>query len=62
MGNLRLIRRRLARLWLQRRLREVAVAVVLTIAAAGFIAGALLRGDGSERAPTHLSARKPATP
>lgn len=58
MGNVRLIRRRLARLWLQRRVREVAVAVVLTIAALGFIAGAFLRGEGSDRGQTHVSARK----
>ena len=60
MANFRFIRRRLARLWLQRRMREVAVAVVLTIAAAGFIAGAFLRDDSAERATTHVSARKNA--
>lgn len=41
-------------------MREVAVAVVLTIAAVGFIAGAFLRGDGAERGATHISARKGA--
>jgi hypothetical protein len=60
MRNVRLIRRRLARLWLQRRMREVAVAVVLTIAAAGFIAGTFLRGQNAERGATHVSARKGA--
>jgi hypothetical protein len=60
MGNARLIRRRLARLWKQRRVREVAVAVVLTVAALGFIAGAFLRGESAERGPTHVSARKGA--
>ena len=58
MGNVRFIRRRLTRFWLQRRTREVAVAVVITIAAAGFIAGAFLRGESAERGPTHISARK----
>lgn len=62
MGNVRFIRRRLARFWLQRRTREVAVAVVLTLAAVGFIAGAFLRGDTAERGATHVSARKNATP
>lgn len=41
-------------------MREVAVAVVLTIAAAGFIAGAFLRGDGAERGTAQVSARKNA--
>ena len=43
-------------------MREVAVAVVLTIAAATFIAGAFLRGDHTDRGTTHVSARKNTTP
>jgi hypothetical protein len=41
--------------------REVALAVMLTVAAIAFIAAALLRGDGSspETAP-YATARKPA--
>jgi hypothetical protein len=63
MGNLKYMRRRLMRLWLQRRTREVAVAVALTVAAAGFIAGTLLRSDsGADRTATHISARKNTAP
>lgn len=62
MANVRFIRRRLARLWLQRRTREVAVAMVLTIAALAFIAGTFLRGDGPDRGTTHVSARKSTAP
>jgi hypothetical protein len=44
-----------------RRIREIALAVLLTIAAAGFIAAALLRGDGgSPRTPGVETARKPS--
>jgi hypothetical protein len=41
--------------------REIAIAVVLTIAAAAFITAALLRGSGAPDAtPTYETARKPA--
>ena len=36
--------------------------MVLTIAAAAFIAGAFLRSESAERGTTHVSARKSATP
>lgn len=63
MITIRYMRTRGMRLWRQRRTREVAVAVVLTIAAAGFITVAMLRGDNAaERGATHVSARKAATP
>ena len=55
-------RRRLARLWLHRRGREVALAALLTIAAAGFMTVALLRGDTGSDRPTHTAIRKPMTP
>jgi hypothetical protein len=41
--------------------REIALAVVLTVAAAAFITAALLRGDGRPGAPAFETARKPAT-
>lgn len=63
MSTLRYMRTRGIRLWRQRRTREVAVAVVLTIAAAGFITVAMLRGEtGSDRTSTHVSSRKALTP
>ena len=43
--------------WVQ----EIAIAVLLTLAAAGFIAAALLHGNGvSKSAPSFETARKPA--
>jgi len=43
--------------------REIAIAVLLTVAAAGFIAAALLRGNGaSQSSPVFETARKPAGP
>lgn len=50
-----------ARFWLQRRTREIAIAVVLTVAAAGFITVAMLRGEPAGDHATHASARKAAT-
>jgi len=49
---------RRARRWV----REVVLAVMLTIAAAAFITAALLRGNGAPQgAPPFETARKPAT-
>ncbi len=62
MGTLKKLRRRLARLWLQSRHREVALAVLLTIAAAGFMTVALLRSEPGPDRPTHSAQRKPANP
>ena len=43
--------------------REIAIAVLLTVAAAGFITAALLRGHGApESARSFETARKPAGP
>ena len=42
--------------------REIVIAALLTIAAAGFITAALLRGNGSPPAAPYETARKPATP
>jgi hypothetical protein len=42
-----------------RRLKEILLAVFLTAAAAGFIAAALLRDEGSPGAPSVEAARKP---
>jgi hypothetical protein len=40
--------------------REIAIAVLLTVAAAGFITAALLRGNGaSQSSPSFETARKP---
>jgi hypothetical protein len=53
--------------WLRRRhlrrwYKEIALAVALTIAAAAFIAGAFLRGDGTVPDASQLvTARKPPT-
>ena len=45
-----------ARRWV----REIAIAVVLTIAAAAFITAALVRGSGApESTPSYETARKP---
>lgn len=41
------------------RMREIALAVLLTVAAVGFIAAALLRGDGGQGPSTAETARKP---
>lgn len=62
MGTLKKMRRRLARLWLQRRHREVALAVVLTIAAAIFMTVAMLRSEPDKDRPTHSAQRKAANP
>jgi len=41
--------------------REIAIAVLLTVAAAGFITAALLRGNGaSQSSQSFETARKPA--
>ena len=41
--------------------REIAIAVVLTIAAVAFITAALLRGNGApDKTPSYETARKPA--
>ena len=41
--------------------REIAIAVLLTVAAAGFITAALLRGNGAPHSPPSFeTARKPA--
>jgi hypothetical protein len=41
--------------------REIAIAVLLTVAAAGFITAALVRGNGvSQSSPSFETARKPA--
>jgi hypothetical protein len=41
--------------------REIAIAVLLTVAAAGFITAALLRDNGaSQSSPSFETARKPA--
>jgi len=41
--------------------REITIAVLLTVAAAGFITAALLRGNGaSQGSPSFETARKPA--
>ncbi len=49
--------RRRAKRWA----REIALALLLTIAAAAFITVALLRGDGSPQSgPTYETARKPS--
>jgi cytochrome bd-type quinol oxidase subunit 2 len=43
--------------------REIAIAVLLTVAAAGFITVALVRGNGgSHTPPSFETARKPAGP
>ena len=43
-------------------MREIVIAALLTVAAVGFIAAALLRGDGgSPAAPSYETARKPPT-
>jgi hypothetical protein len=56
-GGERTSRRRVRR-WA----REIVIAALLTIAAAAFIATALLRGDGAgPRAPAFETARKPPT-
>jgi hypothetical protein len=48
-----------ARRWM----REIVIAVLLTVAAIGFITAALLRGNGAPgSAPPFETARKPATP
>jgi hypothetical protein len=60
MERLRLLRERLARLGVRRWGREILLAVLLTIAAAGFIAAALLgRGSGSENDSAYETATKP---
>ncbi|MBO0741236.1 MAG: hypothetical protein J2P51_07400, partial [Hyphomicrobiaceae bacterium] len=41
--------------------REIAIAVLLTVAAAGFITAALMRGNsGSQTPPSFETARKPS--
>ena len=41
--------------------REIAIAVLLTVAAAGFIAAALVRGSGGSQTPASFeTARKPS--
>jgi hypothetical protein len=52
------MRRFLARLWLPRREREVALAVVLTIAAVSFMTLAMVRSGTPDR-PTQTAIRKP---
>jgi hypothetical protein len=60
MEQLRLLRERLARLGVRRWGREILLAVLLTIAAAAFIAAALLgRGVGSESDSAYETATKP---
>jgi hypothetical protein len=49
---------RRARRWM----REIVIAALLTVAAIGFIAAALLRGNGGPSpAPSYETARKPPT-
>lgn len=52
------MRRFLARLWLPRRDGEVALAVVLTVAAVGFMTLAMVRSGTADR-PTQTAIRKP---
>ena len=60
MERLRLLLGRLAKLGVGRWGREILLAVLLTIAAAGFIAAALLgRGSGSESGSAYETATKP---
>jgi len=40
--------------------REIAIAVLLTLAAAGFITAALVRGNSGSHPPSFETARKPA--
>jgi hypothetical protein len=41
--------------------REIAIAVLLTLAAAGFITAALMHGNGASKSPSSFeTARKPA--
>jgi hypothetical protein len=54
----RTLRRQFARLWLHGRSREIAVAVVLTVAAVGFMTLAIYRGNGGVDRPTHTAIRK----
>ena len=55
-------RERWVRSRVRRRAKEIALALLLTIAAAAFITAALLRGNGSpDGAPSFETARKPPT-
>jgi hypothetical protein len=63
--NLAMQRLRYLREWIRRRrikrwVREITLAVVLTIAAAVFIVVAVVRGDSGQNAP-YATARKPAS-
>jgi hypothetical protein len=55
-------RERWVRSRVRRRAKEIALALLLTIAAAAFITAALLRGNGApDGAPPFETARKPPT-
>ncbi len=59
MGTLKKqLRRRVARVLLHSRQREIALAIVLTLAAAGFMTVAMLRSGASGDTQTQTSARK----
>ena len=59
MGTLeKQLRRRVVRVLLHSRHREIALAIILTVAAAGFMAVAMLRSGASNDTQTQTTARK----
>ena len=59
MARHRFLRERILLRRMRRWQREVALAVMLTVAAVAFIAAAFLRGDGSSPESAYATARKP---
>ena len=59
MARHRFLRERILLRRLRRWQREVALAVMLTIAAVAFIAAAMLRSDGAHDSAPYATARKP---
>jgi hypothetical protein len=59
MARHRFLRERILLRRMRRWQREVALAVMLTVAAIAFIAAALLRGDGASPESPYATARKP---
>jgi hypothetical protein len=60
MARHRFLRERIILRRMRRWHKEVALAVMLTIAAIAFIATAFLRGDGGSHEAPYATARKPA--